>query len=73
MPNRFKIYKFQFFIRKFKKKFHHSLSNHMKQNRGQENYGKTQKEKLKRQLETKFANSYEYLKNIFLEEKINEV
>ena len=45
----------------------------MKQNRGQENYGKTQKEKLKRQLETKFANSYEYLKNIFLEEKINEV
>ncbi len=32
----------------------------MKQNREQENYRKKQKEKLKRQLKIKFANSYEH-------------
>jgi len=32
----------------------------MKQNREQENYGKKQKEKLKRQLKMKFANSLEH-------------
>ncbi len=45
----------------------------MKQNREQENYGKKQKEKFKRQLIMKFANNYELLKNIVVEERCNEV
>jgi len=45
----------------------------MKQNRGQKNYGRKQKGKLKRQLKMKFANSREHLKNIVLEEKCDEV
>ena len=45
----------------------------MKQNRGQENYGKKQKGKLKRQLEMKFENDREHLKKLLFEEKCDEV